>query len=322
MNCTSYEDSDGESNGVPCGPVRRRTAGWYWLAGVLGILLIIFPSEYRPDFYYGSVQGSFVLSGPDRSYYTVEFESKSKPQWRWAKPDNFSYAVINLSVASLNNYAVSSHPPQATLSFPSSVLKYEEAVVPFSRESLIEFWNPAPSPQADAAFLEQVNTLYELLLSAGNGSLPKPRHHMYHYEHPFTGTLTHFGLSHAILPHIGILTMATALLLWFTGAVKADRRNLAKGLQTYHRITLITAAVVINYSAMLVGILLTAFGDFFSKLSGILIPATLIIGILLFPISIIYAAERWRATKQWDTLGVSLAVILSLVILFLSSFQY
>jgi hypothetical protein len=193
----------------------------YLIIGVFGLLSLAVSFGLKSGFYYGLIHGRFDLSGSDHSSWDVQFKSKSTPQWKWEKPQNFAYDTIYLEIVNLNGDSSHSHTIHVVIDFPSLMCRDTNGEKLFSSELLAELLKPDIHSLSQQTFLNQIDELYSLIIAAGNGKAPVPRHHIYYYKGGLQGTLVHFDLGGPIYPLIGIFLIAFAVALWITEILKS-----------------------------------------------------------------------------------------------------
>lgn len=139
--------------------------------------------------FHGSIRGYFIVD--DSSTY-LQYEGQSTPQWHWSSPGNYRYDSLVL-------VWWGDEEGEGTLDLTSFTLTTEDRSFSLTEESLRDLlhgdnrWRDPP-PQAE------VKAIYDLLVAAGQGTLPPPRHHGHSFEDPPVGHLTHFSLGSRI-PH-------------------------------------------------------------------------------------------------------------------------
>jgi len=281
-----------------------------WALGVAGILLFAFSYRFQPGKYNGTLWGYIMLFSDETNYLaSFKFTSQTEPQWHWKKPNNFAYETLDLTINSTE---------KATLRFPSLICEHENSTDTFSQDLLIELLNADPQTQSDEAFQEQLNKLFSLILSAGNGSLPVTDHNIHHFDSPFFGHLQQSRSGSTFLAFFGPPLLAIAMVLWFVGTLKRSAPDaLGNSPMPYRRLTTMSEAILVNHSVFAAGALLHLFSDRWGQLGTNLCAAALIIAAALIPASIIYSfVFRYRSKyKQWDILAPALSIFLFMIII-------
>jgi hypothetical protein len=139
--------------------------------------------------FYGSVTGYFSGAFNDESVpYDFHFEGTSKRAWRWANPGNYQYSTLELEWETSGRIKGHGTLDLSTfiISTASEIIALETAEDLQELLSGEEDWHkPVPQDEAEA--------LYGLLVSANEGTLPRPRHHYHRFEE-FDGHISHFSL--------------------------------------------------------------------------------------------------------------------------------
>lgn len=143
--------------------------------------------------FYGFVRGSLSCSEPQ--FYFC-FEGKSKPEWRWCRPNNYRYSKLSLQWESGQKKGT------ATLDLPSLTVYTENSTEILTKPTLL-FWLTGKASAKEKLHCA-IDKLYALLVAADQGTLPSPRHHHYHsseilgkddYKEPFLCCdLIHYSL--------------------------------------------------------------------------------------------------------------------------------
>ena len=122
------------------------------------------------------------------------FESRSEPRWQWSRPDNYQYENLDVEWC-LDQEGT------GTLDLTTLTMTTEGRTFTLSEQALGDLlygednWQQPPTKA-------EIKVLYELLIAAGQGTLPPPRHHGHSFEDsPIDGHLTHFSLGWRV-PHI------------------------------------------------------------------------------------------------------------------------
>ena len=285
---------------------------------IIGIIVFVWLYHTLPGIYYGLIDGSFTIMSPDNSEvyesYYIRFKSETTPTWKWAKPNNFIYAQITLNIN--DNIEVS-------INFPSLLCQHGSEEKPFSKALLKELIISDSKATSETITEEQLNYLFSFIISAGDGTLPRTRHHHYYVESPCRGDIAHFSLGYPVHPGLGVIALMAGIILWSVNFAKMNDVRLCGGLRPTRRLVSITViAVLANYGLFLFGLFLDSFGGTIDAFGASLCETTFLIGTLLIPISILYSFVRRFATKihQWDFFGVYLSILVYLITILILEF--
>lgn len=125
----------------------------------------------------------------------------------------------------------------------------------------------------------------------------------------------HFRSGGFWLPPLGFLLLLTATVMWLIGKLlrrhftpKTDRPRLRR------IITPLSLLILLNFALFAVGVFFNEFGGWIDALGADLCKASYGIGILLVPVSILYAAIRYVQKSEADVLAVSLAILMGMIL--------
>lgn len=157
-------------------------------AGAILTMLITSGLKHRYDdsgagLFHGFVQAR--LYGQE-SFFFVRFEGETKPKWRWARPDNYKYQSLEIEWHSGDTRG------KGVLDLSTLVLTTTTNSFALSETSLVNMLQPTDNQHAPSE--PEIRKLYSLLIAAGKGELPCPRHHYHHFEEPLGGSMAHFSL--------------------------------------------------------------------------------------------------------------------------------
>ncbi len=272
---------------------------------ILAIAVFVWYYAYLPGIYYGSLNGIFYMT-PEKGLSLndfVNFKAKSNATWEWDRPPTFSYDQVNLSFGDT----------EATVLLLSRTIKTGAGQQPFSRQSLEGVLTTSTGTFFDDTDPNQFDALYDFILSAGDGTLPPPRHHSYHNTSPYLKSFTHFRSGGAsYIAYTTILIMAIGILLRFFGTMNDPNKGLTKpkpGLcSKFNTIQLIAFA---NFIILCFGLCL----PLPEALAGAICLTVYMMSRIFVPISLGYSLYRRFKTsrRQWDFFGVSLTILLYMI---------
>jgi hypothetical protein len=276
----------------------------------LAIIIFLWSYFARPGSYYGHINGSVTIpSREDARIYGfcyIRFTSETKPKWEWTEPNNFRYGRIDLTI---------NDKSKTTVLFPSLTCEHGGEEHAFSKPFLIDLLTANSEVESDTITPEQSDALFNFILSAGDGTLPPPRHHPYYLESPYRADFTHFLLGGSGTPILGVIALAMlaiGIILRFLGTPK-NKHVSRPGHQQQARygISPVVIVVSVNYGSFLLGVYLNNFGGAIDEFGAFLCRTTCIIGTLVIPVSIVYSFVRRFATRiaQWDFLGAYLSIL-------------
>ncbi len=152
---------------------------------ILTLLLLSWCWQWTAGVYYGNVNGLVFLTVQDQNY-SLQFQARTRPKWQWSTPVHFRYSNVILTLKSDNQERT------LKLQLPGPTLP--DGTV-FSSKSLGRFvTNDSLENLTNSRFTQQVNALHRILVSLGNGTFSKPRHHPYFTETPLNMSYSHFCL--------------------------------------------------------------------------------------------------------------------------------
>jgi len=286
---------------------------------VLSIIFFVWSYHTKPGIYQSFLGGNADIFAPDESelqyYYHVKFEAETKPKWEWTLPHNFSYDHVDLTI---------DDQTKATIFFPSLTCEYGTKQATFTKQFLKELLTV--NSEFDKIVDEQLDELFRFILSAGEGIPPPPRHHPYHLDSPYRASYVHFHLGGDLPPFLGVLLLATGIILHFIAYSRKKRAiSLDDRPQAQKQLSFMLVVVFINYGIFTWGVFLNNFGGTIDKFGAYLCENTYIIGTILIPISIFYSFVRRFATRarQWDFYGPYISILFYFIItLFLRTPHY
>jgi hypothetical protein len=211
---------------------------------IIGVIAFAWLSYAQPGEYYGLINGSVTIFPLDDSevyeIYDIRFRSETKPTWSQNIPSNFSYDYIELTI----NYKT-----KAIVYFPSLKCRYGTKESTFSKELLKELLTTDSEAKSDTITSEQLDQLFEFITSAGDGTLPKPRHHPYYVESPYHASFVHFLLGFSFGRGFCILILIIGGLLWLVGfsRMKHESSRVSEHQPATRLISIVVIAVLINY---------------------------------------------------------------------------
>jgi hypothetical protein len=124
--------------------------------------------------FYGFAGGKFFS---DEVFMFIRFEGRTKPEWRWARPPNYRYSEMDFE------WDTEDSNGSGRLDLTSMMLENSDGTTPIDHE-----WFYRMTEQEDLA-----TAFMDLLNSARDGTLPKPRHHTHYLHEKITGSLAHFS---------------------------------------------------------------------------------------------------------------------------------
>jgi len=230
------ENSDLPDTDCPEQCIPIRTFGFLCLALVLlsAVLWCL-----NSGVHFGRLEGRFVLTAPDGAPCHVRVKAESSPVWMWRKPDNFAYQCVTTETT----YRWDVWPlsglgyPEINISFPSRECTWYDKQAIFSQELLQSILFAEGEVQADMPCPAQIEELFQLILSVGNGSAPPPRHDPYQVDGAISGVVTHRDLvTHASLRVYGAALAAVTIAGWLAicGCVKLSRMLNQQRKRTFH----------------------------------------------------------------------------------------
>jgi hypothetical protein len=278
---------------------------------ILAIIIFVWSYHAKPGRYRESLNGRAMISSTDTSVsfcygYLVFFQSETKPHWEWSEPNNVFYDHIDLTI---------DVKTEATVLFPSLTCKYGNKQAPFTKHLLKDLLTA--NSKFDTITPQQLNELFNFIMSAGKGTLPRPRHHPYHIECPYDAYFTHFRVGGDSVPLLGVPLLAAGILLRLLTSSSQKRATSLPGKQKSRRqLSLMLVVVLINYGIFWWGVFLDNFGGPIDKFGAFLFENSCIFGTLLIPVSILYSLLRRFATRvrKWDFYGPYTAILFYLII--------
>ena len=256
---------------------------------LIGVIAFAWLSHAQPGKYQGLIDGSVTVFPSDDSkvyeYYDIRFHSETKPTWRKNRPTNFKYDYIELTF----NYKT-----KAIVYFPTLKCLCGTKESTFSKTLLEDLLITNYEAKSDTIVGEQIDQIFGLITSVGNGTIPKPRHHLYSIESPLRGNFVHFCSGFSPGPGFGVLTLIVGGVLWFVGfsRMKNSSRLVGDRRQATRLISIIAIAVLINYGLFFIGVFLDLFGGTIDKFGASLCEISSLIGTILIPISILYSSGK------------------------------
>ncbi len=147
--------------------------------------------NYGAGVSYGHISAD--LNG-NKSYFFLAFEGESKPEWYWAKPENYSYQSLELKWSNEGIWG------KGVLDLRSLVLTTDNSSFTLSEAAIADMLRPESSQDDHDSIPTQaeVAEVYSLLTAAGQGTLPPPSHYGYSLRadfgptQPLGGRLSHF----------------------------------------------------------------------------------------------------------------------------------
>lgn len=276
-----------------------------------GIAFYLWAYISRPGTYSASFNGRISVYPPDDSeeyfIHDIQFRAETEPVWKWEEPENFSYDHINLTINDKMN---------VTVFFPSLTYTHKDGEGKFSKSCLSDLLITSSETGSATILPEQLDKLYSFILSAGNGTLPRPRHHGYHFDSPYWASFTHFSGGGSQLCLVGISILAAGIFLRLFGTLGEGSTDASLHRQ-HCRFTVVTPAVLVNYGVFLLGVYLNRYGGAVDQFGAFLCRTSYPLGILLIPSSVLYSLMRRFNPKirKWDFFGVSLAILFFLIVM-------
>ncbi len=144
----------------------------------IGVLVLLFAKPlYRHPYddrgfgrFYGFAGGTFASR---EGFLFIKFEGRTKPEWRWAPPSNYSYGDVNFE------WDAGSTKGSGQLNLPSMTLTTSDGVTSIDRD-----WFLSRNDHENTA-----TTYMDLLTAARDGTLPPPRHHWHRFHDTVDGRL-------------------------------------------------------------------------------------------------------------------------------------
>lgn len=272
-----------------------------------GILLFALSLKFQPGHYHGYLNGSFSIVDMPYAYFIIKLDAETESQWAWAEPKNFTYKTIYMkiisSVNSQDGYS------QTAIFFPSAECLRQENREPFTFDLLMDLLNATPETRQQQAFREDVNKIYELILCAGNGTAPAPRHHSYQLS-PL-GNVIHFAIGNSYLPLVAMFLAALAIMILATTRL-LPRRSCSSGhRQLAPKISILPILVTANFIIFIIGMLLNMFGGWIDGTGAYLCQVSTILGLCLVPVSVM------RFVVCADVFTTCLSSLFAMIYLFL-----
>ncbi len=163
-------------------------------------------------YYRGSVDARFT--GVDDAFYSFQFRGRSKEEWHWIRPTNFTYLTLEYEWNTYYSNDRSSNSA-GTISLPSLAYQSQTGTGMLTRAILANWLlDPAVRDTTTGPF-HDVDVVFDYINAAGNGSLPPPKHHGYHFENPALGRLNHFALGSGVGPPVYYWVGVWLLLLLY-----------------------------------------------------------------------------------------------------------
>lgn len=152
-------------------------------------------------------------------FILFEFQGESKPAWRWARPENYTYQTLNLVWDS------GSKQGQGVLDLSTFELTTKDQSFKLTEDVLAELLQ-RDTLRSEQVPEDQIKFMFSLLVAAGNGTLPPPRHHGHSFEEPVDCQLTHFSLGSRI-PYIMYVWGIIWISIVTVAIIRATRKNRA-----------------------------------------------------------------------------------------------
>ena len=158
--------------------------------------------------FYGFVKGHLRS---ESDYYSIIIEGRSEPRWHWSNPGNYAYQTLTIE------WDADGAVGKGELDLATLTMTSDGSTFQFTEQALRDMLLPQNSWQEPPSHAE-IEELYAFVVSAGQGTLPPPRHHGHSFEGPLYGHLTHFSLGsripHAVLawPVVWLVIVAFVLL--------------------------------------------------------------------------------------------------------------
>lgn len=171
-----------------------RVTGLLLLLPVGGVIVFVvsFTLAHRYDdtcfgSFHSSVHGKF--SGID-DFFFVSFEGRTKPRWHWIRPENYCYEFLDVEWIGEGSEGA------GRLLLPCLVLEHADSSEVLTEAALVGLLLNGNDGDVSPTTRSAIKQIYSLFAAAGEGELPPPRHHLYHFEEPAFGTLVHFSLGY------------------------------------------------------------------------------------------------------------------------------
>jgi hypothetical protein len=137
--------------------------------------------------FHGHVRANLSDSGTDH-FFSMTFEGVSPPTWHWIRPTNYQYALLSIEWSGESSKGTG----QVDTSF--MILKSGDRRIPISRSSLSELLFDTSTTMLKQEEIDALDEIHQMIAAAGQGQLPPPRHHGYHFETPVWVDMTHFSI--------------------------------------------------------------------------------------------------------------------------------
>jgi len=174
---------------------RRFWIGWVLLLPVITFLLLAIDSlvSYPREFDGFGWAYSSVYANPaaidlgERGTFSLTLQGKTSPKACWREPVSYTYESLDLEIRGKERVHAVADLRNMTLRLNSGEMPLTEVVL----AKLLVGEHPLESESREARAIHQI---FALIRSAGDGTLPSPRHHPYRMEGDLLGNLTHFSL--------------------------------------------------------------------------------------------------------------------------------
>lgn len=144
-------------------------------------------------YYHSAVHARF--SGLDDAVYYFAFDGKTQPEWRWTYFTNFIYPTLQFEWHRFDESANMSED-KGILTLPSLAYQSKHSTGVLTRAVLSKWLLGKTDLRAGDS--QSIEAIFGFIEAAGQGNLPAPNHHGYHFQTPVHGSLHHFRLGSGI----------------------------------------------------------------------------------------------------------------------------
>jgi hypothetical protein len=204
----------------------------FLIFGGLFAHLLWFRMHHRYDqpsagVYYGSVYANLEIQSAD-GLPSLRFEGRSRQRWHLLHPGNFRYSELSLEWRHWRQAGLwpgSRQEGRAVLSLPGFTYTTTNTTGLLTREVLAGWLFGTTNLNLIGTNAIPLGAIYDYLKAAGDGNLPPPRHHRYHFgisggdvpEGSLRVTLQHFRLGLGVGDYVWVwipIWMCFTWVLW------------------------------------------------------------------------------------------------------------
>lgn len=141
--------------------------------------------------------------GERGTFFSLTLQGKTPAKACWREPVNYTYESLDLEIRGKEEV-------NAVADLRNMILRLNNGEVPLTEEALSKLLFGDLPLEKESEEARAIHQIFGMILSAGDGTLPPPRHHLYPIEGDLFGNLSHFSLgarfSRWILWWLGIWT--------------------------------------------------------------------------------------------------------------------